>query len=844
MFIQSDEIDKTLQLFFPLNTIKEIRAFGVKLDEFSPPTGVFAVVNKHNVIKSLAMDWCANDAKGVYFTLNPVKPTAVNVKLNEEHRLTKGIATTDESIKERSWILVDIDPNREPKDTSSTDEEHTLAQVIAKRIALHLQNEGWPLPVIADSGNGAHLLYACDPTLEIGNYLSDALNALAYLFNADNAEIDVKVFNASRITRFYGTKARKGEDTNNRPHRYSRILEIPEDIEKVTLDQIKELAKQYPKEMFTESVPSNMAQERFAQLDLWIRRHKLSLRGPIPYQNTGRKWIFAVCPFNESHIDDSAYIAQFSNGAISAGCMHKSCADKKWKDLVELYGPLNDKTESKDRIQHNLGANLKEEVDEASLKYDFNTLPPLPMTVPAAPAAGPGQIALTDMGNARRFALLHAQTTRYVAAWGQWYAWNGSRWVCDTMCYVETKCKLTALAIRAEASQSSDQGLAEQTFKWAIKTQASGALRAMQQLAKSETAIAASPNIWDKDPLVVNLKNGMYHLGRKEFIEHDRNQLCTQIFPVDYVENIECPHWLQFLSMIMEGDNERVEYLQRVFGYCLTGLVNEEVIFFFIGTGANGKSTLLSTMQSIMGNYAKPGAPELLTVTKAGENKHPASVADLHKARLAVCQETDKGTYLSEGLVKSITSQDEIKARFMGKDWFQFTPTHKIIMAANHKPTVRGTDNGIWRRLHVIPFNVVIPKEEQDKDLKFKLLKEASGILNWAIEGYYKWKEMGLKAPKIVMDAVSDYRETMDLLSEFMQERCSLDKRFTATLADLYESYQSFCIEKGDKFVTRRAFSAMLLERGCGKGRNAAGILITGITLANISELPEEAAPL
>jgi len=447
------------------------------------------------------------------------------------------------------------------------------------------------------------------------------------------------------------------------------------------------------------------------------------------------------------------------------------------------------------------------------------------------------------MGNSRRFAILHGQTTRYVAAWDKWYTWNGSRWVDDSMSYVEAKCKLTTLAIRAEAAAATDSGLAEQTFKWYVKTQGAGALRNMKQLSKSEPAIAASPNIWDKDSLLVNCKNGMYHLGRKEFIDHDRDQLCTQIFPVDYAENSGCPNWLNFLSMIMEGDEERVKYLQRVFGYCLTGLVNEEVIFFFIGTGANGKSTLLSTMQAIMGNYAKPGAPELLTVTKAGESKHPSSVADLHKARLAVCQETDKGTFLSEGLVKAITSQDEIKARYMGKDWFSFMPSHKIIMAANHRPTIRGTDNGIWRRLHVIPFNVVIPKEEQDKDLKAKLLKEASGILNWAIEGYYAWKEMGLNAPAIIKDAVSDYRETMDLLSEFMQDTCIIDKRLLVTLADLYEAYTEFCLSKGDKTVTRRTFSSMLVERGFTKGRNSAGITINGLGLASKLDQVLEASP-
>jgi len=219
--------------------------------------------------------------------------------------------------------------------------------------------------------------------------------------------------------------------------------------------------------------------------------------------------------------------------------------------------------------------------------------------------------------------------------------------------------------------------------------------------------------------------------------------------------------WRTFLEKIFAGKDELIGYMQRLVGYCLTGVTEEHILPFLYGTGANGKSTLVETILKLMGpDYAMKAAPDLL-MAKRGES-HPTDRADLFGRRFVACIETEESRHMAEALVKEITGGDRMRARRMREDFWEFTPTHHVWLAGNHKPVIFGTDHGIWRRLKLIPFDVVIPDAEQDKKLPSKLAGELPGILNWAIAGCLDWRQGGMREPSIIHAVTGKYAAEMD----------------------------------------------------------------------------------
>jgi putative DNA primase/helicase len=280
-----------------------------------------------------------------------------------------------------------------------------------------------------------------------------------------------------------------------------------------------------------------------------------------------------------------------------------------------------------------------------------------------------------------------------------------------------------------------------------------------------------------------------------------------------YDEKATCPTWNKFLEQILP-DIEVRTFIQRAIGYALTGSVAEQLIFFFHGTGANGKSTFTDIVLAMLGDYGQQAAPDLLMATK---DMHPTAVADLLGARFVVSSEIEQGRRLNEALVKQLTGGDAIKARFMRMDFFQFTPTHKLFLHANHRPVIKGTDHAIWRRMRLVPFTVTIPDDQQDKHLVDRLRRELPGILKWAIRGCLDWQRDGLTRPAAVMQATSDYRADMDLLGAFIDEMCVIGDEMRASANDLFRSYSNWCDANGEHAGTQKAFGLALGERGYTK---------------------------
>lgn len=418
----------------------------------------------------------------------------------------------------------------------------------------------------------------------------------------------------------------------------------------------------------------------------------------------------------------------------------------------------------------------------------------------------------TDLGNAKRLVRTYGQQIRHVGEWNAWHYWDGQRWAKDRTGIVQRMARNTVRTIHEEALNLSDRDRARDLSKHAYRSESESRLNAMVSLARSEAEVAITPEALDADPWAFNVANGTLNLQTGCIRPHDPDDLLTKLAPVQYDPEAEAPHWLRFLNEIMGGDCELVDFLQRAVGYAMVGRVQEHVLFFLYGLGANGKTTFLNTLLQVFGEYGQQAEPDLL-IQKRSE-AHPTGVADLKGARLVTTSEIDAGRRLAESLVKQLTGGDRIKARFMRTDFFEFTPQHTLFMAANHKPVIKGTDNAIWRRIRLVPFDVTIPPERQDSRLGEKLEAEMPGILNWALEGCRSWQEVGLDAPDAVMAATAHYRADMDDLGAFIDEHCVLDNRADVEAQELYAKYREWADHVGVRAVARNVFGQQLQERG------------------------------
>jgi putative DNA primase/helicase len=259
----------------------------------------------------------------------------------------------------------------------------------------------------------------------------------------------------------------------------------------------------------------------------------------------------------------------------------------------------------------------------------------------------------------------------------------------------------------------------------------------------------------------------------------------------------------------MDGNADLIAYLQRVAGYVLTGDVSEQCLWFLHGGGQNGKSVFLLTLLEVMGDYAMQGVSELL-MAKHNES-HPTERADLFGKRMVAVIETEHGRRMAEALVKQLTGGDRIKARYLYKDFFEFNPTHKIFLAANHKPTIVGTDLAIWRRIKLVPFTVTIPEKEKDKNLAAKLAEERSGILAWKVRGCLDWQKHGMEEPDKVRKATAAYQAEQNTLAQFIAECCFVHREVRCKATDLFDAYQRW---SGNKFTTAHQFRNEIANEG------------------------------
>jgi P4 family phage/plasmid primase-like protien len=780
------DITSTLSALYDDGQVVELRVFSPSRYSSKPQveTGYF---DDLNLLATTANAASERGALGVYVLPNRLNPALF---ARSPNRLSRGItATKDSDITEHTYLLVDIDADR-PAGISASQDEKEAAGAVLRRVYSTLRTEGWPDPIIGDSGNGAHLIYRVE-LAPSDPLIRRVYAALSLFFDTPEATIDQKVYNPARIWKLYGTVVRKGADTEDRPHRVARSLYIPESLRRVTKARLTAFAKRAPV-----SASTRHNADRAQQLDTWFARHFDEANRPQEqaWADRGRKFVFEVCPFDETHDDRSAYVAQTNAGDIYAGCMHASCiaegrkGRRGWRAFQERFGPL--------------------------------TAPTANTVIQIAQQPSTGQwFNLTDLGNAKRLSQGFGDDLCYVSNWKCWFYYDGTRWVQDDDSRVMRLAEQTVGTIFSEARDlaASDPTRSEKMFKHATRSESSKSLHNMVRLAAYEPRVAITPSHLNRDPWKLNVLNGTIDLNTGKLQTHSRADYISQICPVKFNPEATCPQWDVFLDQIMKGQKDVIRFLYQFLGYSLTGSVQEQKLIFLHGTGSNGKSTFLTTIQQILGHYSKQGAPELLLAGKNG--RHPTEIADLQGARFVVCSEIDRGRSFAEASIKQITGGDAIKARFMNKDFFEFPPTHKLWIAANHKPVIKGNDDGIWRRVLLVPFDVSIADEDQDKDLPQKLAKELPGILNRMLQGCLDWKQNGIVSPEVVQYATAEYREQLDPLKAFLEEKCVMHEDARIAPLDLYSAFVEWCEDHYEKPITPRFFSMLLRERGFKRGK-------------------------
>ena len=425
---------------------------------------------------------------------------------------------------------------------------------------------------------------------------------------------------------------------------------------------------------------------------------------------------------------------------------------------------------------------------------------------------------LTDVGNARRLARLAKGRLLYVKRLGGWLIYEGGRWIRDELNVAQELAKEIPRELYAEASATDDDQRRKALSAWARKSEARAYIASMLRLAESVPELVASVAEFDRNPWLLNVRNGVLDLQTGELRPHDSRDRLTKLAPVEWLGlKAKAPQWDDHLNYIMDGDHEVVAFLHRAWGYSLTGDTREQKLFIAHGRGANGKSVTLEVLRGVLGDYATQTPAETLMVKRHGGASN--DIARLRGARMVTAVEAEASARLAEVLVKQITGGDTVSARFLYKEFFEFQPEFKIWLAVNQKPTIYGTDHAIWRRIIFIPFEVTIPEERRVKGIASKLRKEASGILARLVRGCLEWQKSGLAEPEVLKIATARYREEEDRLAGFLAARCDVGKGKFATAADLYETYKSWAEDVGEEPVKWNQFGQMLGERGLRKDR-------------------------
>lgn len=418
---------------------------------------------------------------------------------------------------------------------------------------------------------------------------------------------------------------------------------------------------------------------------------------------------------------------------------------------------------------------------------------------------------------ALEFSRVHGNDWRYVSGWSRWMGWDGKRWAKEDTLQVFDLARRVCRDV--DARNAKNDGTTRGVKAATVAN--------VERLARADRRHASKSDQWDNDLWTLNTPGGIVDLRTGGIRPHDRTRLMSKITAA--TPQGLCPVWDSFLRDVTDGDDELAHYLARVAGYALTGVTTEHALFFFYGTGGNGKSIFLSTLAAILGDYSTTAAMDTFLASKS--DRHPTDLAGLQGARAVTCGEVEQGRRWAEAKVKEITGGGKISARLMRQDFFEFTPQFKLLAAGNNKPAIFDVDQGIRRRMHLIPFTVTIPADKRDPDLAVKLLAEADGIMAWALRGCMEWQADGLTPPSIVVSATEEYLSGEDSIARWIHECCIKSPQAKTLSATLFASWKTWAELNGEFVGSAKKFGQSLQKHGLKPYRTNSNSGFAGICM-------------
>lgn len=453
----------------------------------------------------------------------------------------------------------------------------------------------------------------------------------------------------------------------------------------------------------------------------------------------------------------------------------------------------------------------------------------------------------TDLSNAERLVRTHGHNLRHCDPLGGWLAWDGRRWDVDATGEAERLAKDVVRAIYAEATECEDADTRKRLAKWAITSEGASRVRALLDLAWSEPGIPVRPEALDVNPWLLNVHNGTLDLRTGEQRPHDRQDLLTRLAPVNYDPNARDDVLDAYLATATGGDADFLAYLQRAVGYTLAGLTDEESVFLVLGPAASGKTTLVEALLGMLGDYGVKASFE--TFLEQRRNSGPrADLVRMRGARLVAAVEPSRGKRLAENELKEMSGGDSLTCRGMYAKWeVTYRPTFAIWLAANEAPRMHDDDDGIWRRVRRLPFEVVIPEHERDPEVKRHLRDDPearAALLAWAVRGCLAWQREGLTSCDLVRTKTAELRADMDPIGEFLTTCCVVERQAWSTATGLRAAYEDWARESGAKPINNRSWGKRLKALGCESDRRTlSGTKTTvwiGIGLRSDQEEQEE----
>ena len=754
-----------------------------------PQTGqVFAGTFRDMAIAAKTAVALNGKFKGTYFTLNPLLDTETTDRIAASPTTAK-----DEHVAKRSWLLLDIEGTR-PKDSNATDQELERALLYGEHLIGQI-TEAQPLALL--SGNGCHLLYRLDlpNTEEVTQLLRSALRGLAQLYPWDGASLDLKVFNAARISKLPGTLTKKGLHTTERPQRIARVLDwaVRGTLSRTTLEDWAKHDTQPTVERAPQPLPKVKAREvesewkskvdPFERATLWIEKRDPAITGTGSRDN----WTYETCGY---------MVRGFAlplNEALEAL--------ESWNQRCVPPWPLE---QLEKKCLH-------------ALKYGKQPFGEMLWQAPKkrhVPDSAINNFAQTDLGNAELVLKVYGNRLVFNKTLDRWLLWSGKHWGEDKANRLYSWVNKSARLRREAADLIEDEDVRKTALTHARRSESYRSRQATIEQMKAFTPWVKVSDAFDTDLWALTVDNGTIDLQTGRIRPHNPQEYVTKTSSITYDPAAECPLWESYLNTAMKGDTALIDYVQRAIGYSLTGQTSEHAVFICHGHGRNGKSLFLGVLGQLLGDYAT-STPSATFTERESDNVNNA-IACLDGARLVQCSETNQGFRLDEACIKSLSGEDIVTARFLYREFFKFRPRFKVWLASNYKPIISGTDLGIWRRIKLIPWTHEIPLEQVDPVLGRKLEAELPGILAWAVRGCLKWQQEGLKEPLAIKAAIAEYQSESDTVGGYLRECCTTEHAFaTEKLSVLYAGYLQWAREQGlTKPIAKKSLSRKLKEKG------------------------------